>query len=81
MDRTSFIGDVAMQDIKKLLDKITVDNVIRQIENRLQSPFFIAEYIVGLEVWKSLSRDDQRILAAHVRRIMIDNKLLQHNDT
>ena len=64
-----------MQDIKKLLDKITVYNVISKIEDGWQSPFFIAEYIVGLEVWKSLSRDDQRKLAASVHRIVIDNKL------
>lgn len=65
-----------MQDIKKLLDKITVDNVIIQIEYGLKSSFFIAEYIVGLDMWKSLSRDDQRILATRVHRIMEDNKLL-----
>ena len=64
-----------MQDIKKLLDKITVYNVISKIEDGWQSPFFIAEYIVGLDVWKSLSRDDQRKLAASVHRIVIDNKL------
>lgn len=52
-----------MQDIIKLLDKITIYNIIRQIEDGWQSPFFIAEYIVGSDIWKSLSRDDQRILA------------------
>ena len=62
-----------MGDIKKLLDKITVENVTKQIKDGWQSSFFIAEYIVGLEVWKSLSRDDQRILASHVDRVVKKN--------
>ena len=64
-----------MQDIKKLLYNITIYNIIRQIEDGWQSPFFIAEYIVGLDVWKSLSRDSQRILATRVHGIIIDNNL------
>lgn len=63
-----------MEDIKNLLDKITVENVTRQIAYGWQSPFFMAEYIIGLDIWKSLSRDDQRILANRVRMIM-GNKL------
>lgn len=66
-----------MGDIKKLLDKITIDSVTGQIKDGWESSFFIAEYIVGLDEWKSLSRDDQRILAARVHRIVSD-KLLRN---
>ena len=59
-----------MEDIKKLLDKITVENVNKQIADGWQSSFFIAEYITGLDIWKSLSRDDQRILASRVNRVI-----------
>ena len=62
-------------DIKSLLDKITIENVNRQIADGWQSAFFIAEYIVGLDVWKSLSRDDQRMLAHHVNKVM-ENKIM-----
>ena len=68
--------DINNEDINKLLDKITIANVNKQISDGLQSSFFMAEYIVGLDVWKSLSRDDQRILAARVHRIIRENRLL-----
>lgn len=64
-----------MGDIKKLLDKITIDSVTAQMKDGWESSFFIAEYIVGLDEWKSLSRDDQRILAARVHRIVSDKLL------
>lgn len=65
-----------MEDINKLLDKITVENIVVQIADGWESSFFIAEYIVGIDAWKSLSSDDKRILASRVNRIVRDNKLL-----
>lgn len=67
-----------MEDMKKLLDKITVENIIIQKEDGWTSSFVIAEYIVGIDVWKYLSGDDRMILATRVNRISRANNLVDH---
>ena len=65
-----------MEDTKKLLDKITVENVNRQIAEGWTNSFFIAEYIVGTNVWECLPEWDRKILTARVHRVIRENKLL-----
>lgn len=65
-----------MEDTKKLLDKITVENVASQIADGWESSHTIAEYIVGINVWDSLPEWDRKILAARVHRVIRENKLL-----
>lgn len=65
-----------MEDIKKLLDKITVENVNKQITEGWTNSSFIAEYIVGTNVWECLLEWHRKILAARVHRVIRENKLL-----
>lgn len=64
-----------MEDMKKLLDKIIVENIIIQIDDGWTSSFVIAKYIIGIDVWGSLSGEDRMILASRVNRIARDNNL------
>lgn len=65
-----------MEDIKKLLGKITVKNVNKKMEDGWTNPSFIAKYIVGIDVWRSLSEDNQRVLIYYVDKIVKENRPL-----
>ena len=65
-----------MEDTTKLLDEITVENVKKQIADGWTSSFFIAEHIIGSDIWKCLPDWDQRIITARVHRVIRENKLL-----
>ena len=65
-----------MEDAKTLSNKITVENVKIQIEDGWESSHTIAEYIIGINVWRSLPEWDRKILTARVHRVIRENKLL-----
>lgn len=64
-----------MVETGKLLDEITVENITKQIEKGWRSPFFITKYMLGIEMWKSLSKDDRMMLIARVNKIVRENNL------
>lgn len=66
-----------MELIKKLLNKITVDNVKTQIENGWNASDIIAKYIIGEDVWKSLPTWDRHILKSRVHKVIRENELLK----
>ncbi len=65
-----------MEEIKKLLNKITVDNVSTQIADGLRSSDIIAQHIVGIDVWKCLPTWDRNMLTSRVHKVVRDNRLL-----
>jgi len=65
-----------MEYVKKLLNKITVENITVQITDGWKSSDIIAKYIVGIDVWESLPTWDRRILKSRVHKLVIDNELL-----
>ncbi len=67
-----------MNNMKKLLDKITVENVKDQISNGLENTLNIAENIVGKNVWDPLPAWDRKKLAFYVHKAIYDNKLLEN---
>ena len=62
---------------EKLSDKITIENVTKQIEDGWTNPFIITEHIVGLDAWRSLPEWDQKILVARVHKIVMENEHLR----
>lgn len=62
---------------EKLKGKITVESVTKQIEDGWTNPYIIIEHIVGTDAWRSLPDWDQKILAARVHRIVIENEYLR----
>ncbi len=68
--------EIIRENIKKLLDEITVENINMQIAEGWINSSFIAEYIIGTDVWKRLPEWDRKILAARVHRVVVENKLL-----
>ncbi len=65
-----------MELIKKLLNKITVENVNIQIANGWESSHTIAKYIVGMDIWEALPTWDQQMLASRVHKVVKENSLL-----
>lgn len=66
-----------MEQIKKLLNKITIDNVKIQIEDGWDSSHVIAKYIVGTDIWEALPTWDRQILATRVHKLIKENDLLK----
>ncbi len=68
-----------MDYIKKLLNKITVENVTVQITDGWKSSDIIAKYIVGIDVWESLPTWDRQLLKSRVHKLVKENELLQNS--
>lgn len=67
-----------MNNIKKLLDKITVESVTNQIADGWDSSQAIAKFIVGTKVWDSLPEWDRKILTSRTHNVVVKNKLLEN---
>ena len=69
--------EIEMNDIKKLLDKITVENVTSKIEDGCYSSQTIAKFIVGTNIWDALPDWDRRKLAMRTYNVILKNRLLE----
>lgn len=66
-----------MKNMKKLLDKITVESVTSQIIDGRDNSQIIAKYIVGIDIWNPLPEWERKKLAFSVHKIILENKLLE----
>ncbi len=66
-----------MELIKKLLNKITVDNINAQIADGWESSHTIAKYIVGMDIYEALPTWDRQMLASRVHKLVKENDLLK----